>query len=59
MSEYVAGVIMNIRTTTGMYLYPEMREAVPTLRGRKVILSDLAPVQDATEDLVDTSFLIF
>lgn len=59
MSEYVFGVIASIKTTTGQYLYPEMRNETPTLLGRKVILSDQSTVQDASEDGASTPFLIF
>jgi len=59
MSEYICWVLMNITTTAGAYLYPELRRETPTLRGRKVILSDFAPMQDWTEDLPNSPFLIF
>lgn len=57
MSLYVLWVIQNMRTTTWMWLYPEARQNMPMLRWIRIVLSDQAPVQDATEDLPDTRFL--
>jgi len=59
ISQYVYGVLRNIRTTTWMFLYPELRDVVPTLMGNNVIISSKAPMQTAANDVADTPFLIY
>ena len=59
MSQYTIGKLMQLKTTDGSFLYPSLREATPRLWGYEVVLSDKAPVQDATEDIADATSILF
>lgn len=59
MSQYTLGKLMQLKTTDGSFLYPTLREATPRLWGYEVIVSDKAPVQDATEDVADATSILF
>lgn len=51
MSQYVMGKIKALKTTDGYPLYPELRNATPTLMGSSVVLSDEGFVQNVAQDI--------
>ena len=59
MSQYTLWKLMQLKTTDGSFLYPTLREATPRLWGYEVVVSDKAPVQDATEDVADATSIVF
>jgi HK97 family phage major capsid protein len=59
MSQYTMGKLMQLKTTDGSFLYPELRQSTPRLWSYEVIVSDKAPVQDATEDVADATPILF
>ena len=59
MSQYTLGKLMQLKTTDGSFLYPTLREVTPRLWGYEVVVSDKAPVQDATEDVADATSILF
>ena len=58
MSQYTLWKLMQLKTTDGSFLYPTLREATPRLWGYEVVVSDKAPVQDATEDVADATSIV-
>jgi HK97 family phage major capsid protein len=59
-SQYVYGKLMALKTLDGTPLYPELRNfANPSLMGYPLIISDEAPVQDASEDLAGAVTILF
>jgi HK97 family phage major capsid protein len=52
-SKYMWGKLMQIRTTDGSPLYPELRNATPTLMGYPVVLSSVEFIQNETEKATD------
>ena len=59
MSQYTLWKLMQLKTTDGSFLYPTLREATPRLWGYEVVVSDKAPVQDASEDVADATSIVF
>ena len=59
MSQYIFGKIKALKTLDGYPLYPESRNANPTLMGYAVSLSDVWFVQDVTEDIAGGIDLLF
>lgn len=51
MSQYTLWKLMQLKTTDGSFLYPELRNTEPRLWGYMVVVSDDMPVQDKTEDI--------
>lgn len=59
MSKYTLGVLKKLKTTTGDYLYPELRDPNPRLLGKyRVITSTKMPVQSQAQDLLSTKHII-
>ena len=58
MSQYTLWKLMQLKTTDGSFLYPELRQANPKLWSYGVIISDVAPIQDATEDVADATSIV-
>ena len=55
MSKYTLGVLKKLKTTTGDYLYPELRDPNPRLLGKyRIITSTKMPVQSQAQDLLST-----
>lgn len=59
MSQYIKGQLMKLRTLDWHPLYPELRNASPSLLGYAVVESDVGFVQDVTEDIADAITLAF
>ena len=59
MSQYTMGKLMQLKTTDGSFLYPELRQATPRLWSYEVVLSDKAPVQDSTADIAGATSILF
>lgn len=60
MSQYIYGLLREIKTTDGYPLYPELRNmANPYLQGYQVIISDKMTVQNSTEDVAGAITLLF
>ena len=59
MSQYTMGKLMQLKTTDGSFLYPELRQSTPRLWSYEVVVSDKAPVQDATEDVANATPILF
>ena len=59
MSQYTMGKLMQLKTTDGSFLYPELRQSTPRLWSYEVVLSDKAPVQDATADIAGAASILF
>jgi len=59
MSKYTLGVLKKLKTTTGDYLYPELRDPNPRLLGKyRIITSTKMPVQSQAQDLLSTKQII-
>jgi len=59
MSKYTLGVLKKAKTTTGSYLYPELREANPRLLGKyRVITSTKMPVQSSAGDVASAKQIL-
>lgn len=59
MSKYTLGVLKKLKTTTGDYLYPELREVNPRLLGKyRIITSTKMPVQSQAQDLLSTKQIV-
>lgn len=58
MSQYTLGKLMQLKNTDGSFKYPELRQPQPKLWGYDVVVSDKAPVQDATEDVADATSIL-
>lgn len=61
MSQYVYGKLIQIQTTSGVPIFPELTANMtkPFLMGYAVVISDKAPVQNAAADIADADALIF
>lgn len=59
MSKYTLGVLKKVKTTTGDFLYPELRETKPRLLGKyRIITSTKMPVQSQAQDLLSTKQIV-
>lgn len=59
MSKYTLGVLKKLKTTTGDYLYPELRLPNPMLLGKyRIITSFKMPVQGQAQDLLSTKHIV-
>lgn len=59
MSKYTLGILKKAKTTTGDYLYPELREVNPRLLGKyRIITSTKMPVQGLAQDLLSTKHIM-
>jgi HK97 family phage major capsid protein len=60
MSQYTMGKLQQLRLSAdGAFIYPELRTASPRLWGYEVVVSDMMPVQDATEDIAGATSILF
>ncbi len=58
MSKYVRNIYRKAKTTTGAYMFPEMRDANPTLHGTRVLVSHKAPMQNQAADVAGATAFV-
>lgn len=58
MSKYTLGQLKKMRTSDGMYVYPELREVKPRLGKYEVIQSSKMPVQSLAQDIAGAKQII-